>query len=342
MSNLLFACPHCEVELECDDQFAGREMECPTCHGLLVAPAPPPPPAPVPMRSHGRGTRPPPRTGPPSKSLQKKGGGSGALKKVLAIVVAVVGFGVGFYFAFGFVSKWQSKINETQDEAIKDSGGGQVGHIADLYDVLEKTDPENMEGMFFGGPIGAGEAGGYEGGLGLADSDAARNQMQSLPVEPPTYSLDPAAVRIPAGKVNGMISGTNFVVDTARVGFTQPYYVLSVSQGEDLNPERGILIYFRVQPGATVAGQKVTVTSDQTGRTLPKVTKRWKRNPNSALRQKSYSSGYSLVLEFGQPQGSIIPGRIYVALPDEEQTVVAGQFVADLVIEMSPLNRNTY
>lgn len=264
------------------------------------------------------------------------------MKKVLAIGVAVVAFGVGFYFAFGFVSKWQSKVNEAQDEAVEDSGGGQLGHIADLYDVLEKTDPTNFEGMVYSGPVGAGGAGGYDGGFGMADPNAARNQMQSLPVEPPTYSLDAAAARIPAGKVNGTISGTNFVVDTARVGFTQPYYVLSVSQGEDLNPERGVLVYFRVKPGETVAGQKVTVTPDQTGKGLPKVTKLWKTNPTSALRQKSYSSGYSLVLELGQPQGSILPGRVYVALPDQEKTVVAGQFFADVVIEMSSSSRNDY
>ena len=37
---------------------------------------------------------------------------------------------------------------------------------------------------------------------------------------------------------------------------------------------------------------------------------------------------YSLVLEFGEPTKKGLPGKIYLCLPDEEKSFVAGTFVA--------------
>lgn len=33
-----FSCPHCEQHLQCDEQFAGREIQCPNCHHLIRIP----------------------------------------------------------------------------------------------------------------------------------------------------------------------------------------------------------------------------------------------------------------------------------------------------------------
>jgi hypothetical protein len=39
MSQLKFNCSHCEQRLECDEQFAGRQITCPACQGLTLVPA---------------------------------------------------------------------------------------------------------------------------------------------------------------------------------------------------------------------------------------------------------------------------------------------------------------
>ena len=36
-----FSCPHCEQHLQCEEQFAGREIQCPNCHHLIRIPAVP-------------------------------------------------------------------------------------------------------------------------------------------------------------------------------------------------------------------------------------------------------------------------------------------------------------
>ena len=45
-------------------------------------------------------------------------------------------------------------------------------------------------------------------------TEALRHDLPILPVD---YTLDIAAAKIPEGKANGRISGTNFVVETARL-----------------------------------------------------------------------------------------------------------------------------
>jgi hypothetical protein len=38
MSEFKFSCPKCHQHLQCDEQFSGREIQCPGCHILLRIP----------------------------------------------------------------------------------------------------------------------------------------------------------------------------------------------------------------------------------------------------------------------------------------------------------------
>ena len=38
MSEFKFSCPHCEQHFLCDEQFSGREMQCPNCKILIHIP----------------------------------------------------------------------------------------------------------------------------------------------------------------------------------------------------------------------------------------------------------------------------------------------------------------
>jgi hypothetical protein len=33
-----FSCPHCQQHLQCEEQFAGREIQCPACQHLIRIP----------------------------------------------------------------------------------------------------------------------------------------------------------------------------------------------------------------------------------------------------------------------------------------------------------------
>jgi hypothetical protein len=38
MSQFKFCCPHCGRRLQCDEQFSGREIQCPSCDVLIRIP----------------------------------------------------------------------------------------------------------------------------------------------------------------------------------------------------------------------------------------------------------------------------------------------------------------
>jgi DNA-directed RNA polymerase subunit RPC12/RpoP len=38
MNEMKFSCPKCQQHLQCDEQFAGREIQCPSCHHLIRIP----------------------------------------------------------------------------------------------------------------------------------------------------------------------------------------------------------------------------------------------------------------------------------------------------------------
>lgn len=38
MSDLKFSCPQCQQHLQCNEQFSGREIQCPGCNHLIRIP----------------------------------------------------------------------------------------------------------------------------------------------------------------------------------------------------------------------------------------------------------------------------------------------------------------
>jgi DNA-directed RNA polymerase subunit RPC12/RpoP len=70
MSQFKFSCSHCGQHLECDEQYSGRQIPCPSCKTLTVVPPVPGKSAPVAQKSgmtfvpDSWRTPPPPSAGP--------------------------------------------------------------------------------------------------------------------------------------------------------------------------------------------------------------------------------------------------------------------------------------
>ena len=163
MAEIKFSCPQCRQHISGDEQWSGRQIQCPTCATALTVPQvllPPvaaPPvlksPAPQPPPSHGpklsagvtqvpRSTAPgpiphrqlaarPPRTENP------------LLKYVVyAIVLAALG-GAGYMFVPSLLSKIQDSANSkpAQTAPASDRGGaGPLGEVNGAMDVSETLD----------------------------------------------------------------------------------------------------------------------------------------------------------------------------------------------------------
>jgi len=75
MSEFKFECVHCGQRLQCDDQFAGRQIACPSCKKTVTVPTPDGKTTPYPAKTgmtfvpeSWRGNQPPT---PPASGEQK-------------------------------------------------------------------------------------------------------------------------------------------------------------------------------------------------------------------------------------------------------------------------------
>lgn len=365
MSDIKFSCPQCGQHITCDALWMGQQLPCPACQNQITVPqvqasapppaapqvrmvsapsrgsnvqGPPPPPSNQSKLSLGRpqpseaGDEPPSRPKPvyrvyTSSETKKKRGPM----TYVTIGLTVVAVGIGGYFGYGFLLDYQEKANAKRREIEKNSDGGQVGHIVDLHQVLEATDPdrESVVSGRSGVPRPPRDSEGAMMIAGQANSgETSRSPEKDLPLLTAIHTLDIATARIPEGRANGMISGTNFVVETARLDVTGTSHLLRLTQGSAISPDREILVYLRPKAGENVAGRTWTISSDMKGPTVPQVVKRWKPNPKFAPQTKPFATGYAMKLELGEMTDGEITGRIFLALPDPEKSVVAGIFRA--------------
>jgi hypothetical protein len=159
-----------------------------------------------------------------------------------------------------------------------------------------------------------------------------------LPMTAPTHTLDVRQARISDGKVNGRIAGTEFISDSARLDKLAGGYLLTLRQGAGQTPDRGLQVQLQMKPTESPTGQTWTVSQEMKGTPVSRVVKVWKPNPKFAAQTKAFTTGFALKLEFGAlTESNTIPGKIYAALPDPEQTVVAGAFNATTTLAGGPV-----
>jgi hypothetical protein len=366
MADIKFACPSCHQHITCDELWCGQEIACPICQAPLTVPpkpapkpavrttgsgqghnalVPKPPAAPTPKLSIGaQANTEAPGAGLANRNIPIRNLAPEAKKKknpvvkILTTIVVVAVLGVGGYYGFQWLMAMQAKSNAASDREMANADGGQVGHISELNNFLDATEPggAGLGSIPRRQPSGAPRTPGAAGGQAMsadaddetADAGAAAPAEKPLPVIPPVYTLEAEAAKIPEGRVNGMISGTNFVAETVSIVPSTTTQVLKLTQGAEASPDREILVYLKLKAGEKLGGQKITVTKDTRNPAISSVMKRWKTNPRYAPTSKAFSGGFALKLELGQPGEGFIPGKIYLALPDTEQTVVAGVFKA--------------
>ena len=61
------------------------------------------------------------------------------------------------------------------------------------------------------------------------------------------------------------------------------------------------------------------------------VAKRWKSHPRYAPKLQNYSTGFALKLELGEVKDGYATGKMFLALPDTEKTVVADGHLTPLL-----------
>ncbi len=137
------------------------------------------------------------------------------------------------------------------------------------------------------------------------------------------WTLDLTNAVIPEEPAVGKIHGSGFRCERAilRGG------LLSLSQGDKWPWDLSVAVNLYVREGKQLSGQTVEVPADRAR--APHVVLRWKdaeQHPSTEV----FPRGYALKLIFGEATNAHIAGKIYIALPDQDKSFVAGTFDAQI------------
>ena len=299
MADFKFSCPHCAISVECDELWCGHEIPCPSCQKEFVVPQKPAGPALSSLASAAQAQ--------PKLSIGQSQTHHSTAPKAVAPQVAALEQKLSQAKAGqkGAVMKWVTIGSVVVVVAI----GGYFG-----YGYFTKWQEKRAEAARLASapPVPTNAV--------PAEPEAPKE----LPVLPAVWTLDVAQAKIPEGKANGTLSGTNFIVESA---ICTPQ-ILRLYEGAPASPDREITVYLHLAANESLTNRTWTVDKDTKGKGVPQVIKRWKTNPRYAAQSRNYSSGYAMKLETGQVVSNIISGKIFLALPDMEQSVVAGHFRA--------------
>ena len=138
-----------------------------------------------------------------------------------------------------------------------------------------------------------------------------------------SWTLDLTNAVFPDTPVAGRIHGSGFLCEKAilRGG------LLSLAQGKSFPWDLGINLYLFARQGEELSGKTVTVSPDQPR--APRVSLRWK-DAQQEPATETIHNGYLLKLAFGQATNKHMPGKIFLCLPDEAKSFLAGTFDAEI------------
>jgi hypothetical protein len=330
MAEFTFSCPGCGSGILCDSQWSGHQIACPTCQAAVIVPEAVAP-APTPAASTAAAAA----AARARISARTQGAPKSTGKIVAYVIIGLIAAG-GFFYVMKRAGAVDTNIAESTTKAAKESGGGDLGHMAELYDVLDKTDPDHMGMSSKEAKLAKEEEAKYKQRIAARQADRAKAEAEAARLANAEWKMDIESAEIPGGRANGMLSGTNFVAEVARIDRAGYAQVLTLRHVEGSAVLGEIFIYLTITPNETVTNRTWTITQDMKGKGVPQIIKRWKPNPRYALTQKSFSTGYAMKLEIGAPTDEgTIPGKVMLSLPDAEKSYVAGEFQAETVLYQS-------
>jgi hypothetical protein len=137
------------------------------------------------------------------------------------------------------------------------------------------------------------------------------------------WKRDLKNVKIPGTLPRGMIQGENFVSKSSEFSNS----ILTIRDGEDFFPDHAVMIFLFLKKDEKPEGKSYSI-SRTSGFGSPHIHMKWKPENSKVPKTKIFTKDYSMRLNLGTIKNGKLPGKIYLCLPDEKKTVVAGSFFA--------------
>jgi hypothetical protein len=154
----------------------------------------------------------------------------------------------------------------------------------------------------------------------------AKVSTNSTPPGDSLWMLNLTAADFPDHPAAGKIHGLDFTVEAAKAQSG----VIALRQGQHPIADRQISIFYFPKAGESLAGKKYDISpanADLFQGVMPHIHMSWRDEDQTKNKPAVFKSGYAMKLEFGQADvDGKIPGKIYLCLPDDEKSFVAGTF----------------
>lgn len=135
------------------------------------------------------------------------------------------------------------------------------------------------------------------------------------------WNMDLSDAKIPETDAAGSIHGRAFTLEHASLTGSN----LTLRVGHSGSVELGLNVYFFNRLPEELAGKSAEIKTTDT--TAPRVTLRWKDQKRES---QTFHSGYAMKVEFGATENGVLPGKIFLCLPDNSKSFVAGAFRAEM------------
>ncbi len=139
------------------------------------------------------------------------------------------------------------------------------------------------------------------------------------------WKPDLADAEIPAENLHGIIRGRKFQCEKAVLENN----ILHLRQGKEFFADLEIIIFFFLKENETIENRIFDIASDKKFGN-PHVHMKWKDENEDMPKTEIFMKGYSMRIEFGANNEGRLPGKIYLCLPDEGKSAVAGKFEAEV------------
>ena len=147
---------------------------------------------------------------------------------------------------------------------------------------------------------------------------------------PQYWTLDVNAVDTPDVPAGGRIHGKLFTAEEMHLN--KDGLTLRTPQ---VPPEAGVTIYLVPNPIESLYGKTLLFETNTPGG--PGVFLRWK-NAKGKETDELIKNGYSLRIEFDDPEGDHVSGKIYLCVNDPMKSYVVGKFIANIIMPTSNAN----
>ena len=137
------------------------------------------------------------------------------------------------------------------------------------------------------------------------------------------WALDLTNAAFPETTVAGRIHGSGFLCEKTILQGGR----LSLLQGKASPWDLAVVVNLFARQGEELSGKTVQIPSDRPR--APHVVLRWKDEQQQS-KSDTISSGYALNLVSGEATNGHMAGKIYICLPDETKSFVAGTFDAEI------------